>query len=113
MSQQKCECYVVGATPERREYFESVCPDGKIPVTCPVPTERIKHKDLKYPVAATKVALDRLSTTERENLIKTVQKKFHLTRLQVTEQLNNVGCPIRLDGSVIISWCQLHARCVL
>ena len=109
---QECNCYVKGATAERKEFFESVCKDGSIPIVCPIPTEYMTHETLKGKVPITKIALDRLSEEEHENLIEEMMKRFKLSRQVVISHLGNKGCPIRLDSSVIVIWCELHSRMV-
>jgi len=110
---QKCNCYVTGATAERKKFFEAVCKDGKIPIVCPIPTEFLTHETLKGKVPMTKVALDRLSVEEKENLVREMMQRFKLSRQTVEKQLEEQGCPMRLDGSVIVVWCELHSRIVL
>jgi len=112
-ARQKCNCYVTGATAERRKFFEAVCRDGKIPIVCPIPTEYLTHETLKGKVAMTKVALDRLSVEERENLVRAMMQRFSLSREIVEKGLEEQGCPMRLDGSVIVVWCELHSRMVV
>lgn len=109
---QKCNCYVTGATAERKEFFEAVCKDGNIPIICPIPTQFLTHPTLKDKVPMTKVALDRLSVREYENLVKEMMRRFSLSRQVVLKQLAEEGCPMRLDGAVIVVWCALHSRIV-
>lgn len=110
---QECNCYVKGATAERKKFFESVCKDGRIPITCPMPTQYMTHETLKGKVPITKVALDRLSVEEKENLVSHMMQRFSLSKEIVEKDLEEKGCPLRLDGSVIVSWCDLHSRMVL
>lgn len=109
---QKCNCYVTGATAQRKKFFEAVCKDGRIPIVCPVPTEVMTHKTLKGMIPITKVALDRLSVREYENLVKEMMQRFSLSRQVVLKDLAEKGCPMRLDASVIVVWCELHSRIV-
>jgi len=115
MIEQKdgCNCYVIAVTSDRREFFESVCKDGRIPIVCPIPTEVMTHETLKGKVPITKVALDRLTVKEYENLVKELMRRFQLSRQVVLKELAEKGCPMRLDKSVIVSWCKLHSRMVL
>lgn len=112
-TRNKCNCYVKGATAERKKFFEAVCKDGRIPIVCPIPTEYMTHNTLKGKVPITKVALDRLSVEERQNLVREMMQRFSLSRKIVEKGLEEQGCPMRLDDSVIVSWCELHSRIVL
>lgn len=112
-NKKQCNCYVTGSTTERKKFFEAVCEDGRIPITCPIPTEYMTHETLAGKVPITKVALDRLSDKEHENLVREMMQRFSLSKDIVLQQLGEKGCPIRLDGSVIVSWCELHSRMVL
>jgi len=104
---------VTGATAERKKLFESICKDGRIPIVCPMPTEYITHETLKGKVPITKLDVKRLSVEEKENLIREMMSRFSLSRKIVESNLEKKGCPIRLDASVIVSWCDLHSRMVL
>lgn len=112
VDRNKCDCYVTGATVERKKFFEAVCKDGRIPITCPVPTEVMTHDTLKDKVPITKVALDRLSINEYEALVREIMRRFRLSRQVVLRDLVEKGCPMRLDSSVNVVWCKLHSRMV-
>ena len=103
----------MGVTEERKKLFAEVFKDGKVPIRCPIPQGRMKHKKLDKPTAFFEMAIERLTKDQKERLIKQMARIFELSEDEVKKELPNHGCPVRSDSEVVVHWCNLHFRCIL
>jgi hypothetical protein len=107
----ECTCYATAVDPDRKKMWEKIFPpDGKIPITCPVP---VGHGDLAGQEADFyMVDFARVSPGAKEDMIFNLAEKFDLAPAEIRKDINERGCPVKADG-VMVAWCPLHSRAVM
>jgi len=108
---QKCECYAQATDPARLEMWKRIFPpDGRVPITCPVPVGRANLAGQEAPFYL--IDFDRVSPEEKSRLIKEMAVKFNLQEEEVAKEMDRHGTPVKAD-SVTVAWCHLHSRAVM
>jgi hypothetical protein len=101
-----CQCYAKCVDPERQKLWDKVFCNGRAPITCPIPVGRanLAGQEAEFYL----IDFDRVSHAEKELLISAMAEKFNLAPVEVRQDIEKQGAPIKAD-SVIVSWCRKHS----
>lgn len=97
-----CECYArINENDERAEIWKEIVPDLRVPLKHPIMEGSYYMGDPK-----------RLSTKQKEILVKLVSEKFRVNKDTIYSDLNNDILPI-LAKDLSVSICRMHVLCML